>query len=137
VNTQTSHSLLSHSHSVACDVIEIVLVVVVVMVMVTPSIFLLLTFTCFLCRASAEVSWIHSRSSSMCHFSTPSSSSPSPLAGGLGIEEINPFIRNCSASDSLRPLVLPTPADIEALGHVLQNRTLAFIGDSTTQAQVN
>jgi len=43
-------------------------------------------------------------------------------------------MRNCSDSD-MHPAYLPTPADIVALGHVLRNRTVAFIGDSTTQAQ--
>ena len=43
-------------------------------------------------------------------------------------------MRNCSAADT-HPRSLPSASDVEALGHVLRNRTLAFIGDSTTQAQ--
>lgn len=36
----------------------------------------------------------------------------------------------------MHPRYLPTVDDIVLLGHVLRNRTLAFIGDSTSQAQV-
>lgn len=50
------------------------------------------------------------------------------------LQRENIFLRNCSSID-MHPPFLPTPAHIVALGHVLHNRTLAFIGDSTTQSQ--
>jgi hypothetical protein len=86
----------------------------------------LLLLLCDCVARGAGVSWEHSRSSSMCLLRPPPSSSNT-------IENV--FLRNCSAAD-MHPAFLPTPADIEALGHVLHNRTLAFIGDSTTQSQV-
>ena len=79
--------------------------------------------------AAAAVTWPHSSSSSMCQ---PSAGAGAAARAGATVD---PFLRNCSAAD-MHPRFLPTPADIEALGHVLRNRTIAFIGDSTTQAQV-
>ena len=94
------------------------------------SVFLLYlqVMSLFVVGDSGGVVWEHSRSSSMCHISTEKSMQ--------SVLEENPFLRNCTEEEK-HPLFLPTPSDIEALGHVLHNRTVAFIGDSTIQSQVH
>lgn len=79
------------------------------------------------CGADVTLSlpWKHTRSSSMCSNSQEQNRQ----------QQESLFLRNCSTGDT-RPSFFPSPADIEALGHVLHNRTVAFIGDSTTQSQV-
>lgn len=93
------------------------------------SLHLVLLFHCLACGVG--VSWEHSRSSSMC----------SPSAQQLHEQERkNIFLRNCSSPDMQQPpLLVPPPSSdhVEALSHVLYNRTVAFIGDSTMQSQVS
>jgi hypothetical protein len=97
-------------------------------------------------------SWPHSHShshSSMCTPPAPSTHSlthslshsatataTATVSHSLSRRREDPFVRNCSEAD-MHPRFLPTIADIVALGPVLRNRTVAFIGDSTTQAQVS
>lgn len=98
---------------------------------------LILLFLYLACGVSGvPVSWEHSRSSSMC---SSAFSSASPGQRLQEHEQENIFVRNCSSPDLQHPpLLVPPPAaaHIEALGHVLYNRTVAFIGDSTIQSQV-
>ena len=95
-------------------------------------------------------SWPHSHShshSSMCtppapsthslsHSLSHSATATATVSHSLSRRREDPFVRNCSEAD-MHPRFLPTIADIVALGPVLRNRTVAFIGDSTTQAQVS
>jgi hypothetical protein len=76
----------------------------------------------------------HSLSHSLSHSATATATAT--VSHSLSRRREDPFVRNCSEAD-MHPRFLPTIADIVTLGPVLRNRTVAFIGDSTTQAQVS